>query len=110
MSPTHRLECYLAEWYRPDNTEEQLDRTATTLENCAAAMSAEGSPVRLLVTLAVPADEVIFGVFAASSAQIVIEACQRAGIPAQRLTAAIDARVTAPIVRETPDSPAAASP
>jgi hypothetical protein len=105
-----RLACYLAEWYRPDFTEEQLDRTATMLENCAVAMSAEGSPVRLLVTLAVPTDEVIFGVFAASSAQIVNQACQRAGIPAQRLTAAIDARITPPIVRETPDSPPAATP
>jgi Protein of unknown function (DUF4242) len=86
-----RLPCYLVEWYRPDLTEEQLNNTAATLEACAASMSAEGSPVQLLMTLLVPTDEVIFGIFAASSAHIVSETCQRGGMPAQRLTAAIDA-------------------
>src|SRR5437868_955265 len=105
MSSVQRLACYLAEWYRPGLTDEQLDRTATTLQNCAATMSAEGSPVHLLVTLAVPTDEVIFGVFTAGSVQVLTEMCRRAGIPVQRLSAAIDARTTPPSIdRETPDS------
>jgi hypothetical protein len=37
----------------------------------------------------VPADEVIFGVFAANSEADVAETCLRAGMAAQRLTAAI---------------------
>jgi hypothetical protein len=45
--------------------------------------------------LSVPTDETLFGVFAADSAPIVAQACQRAGMPAQRLTGAVDAR-TAP--------------
>jgi hypothetical protein len=44
--------------------------------------------------LAVPADEVVFGVFDATSAQIVAGACLRADIPAERLTAAVDAHIT----------------
>jgi hypothetical protein len=35
--------------------------------------------VQLLMTLVVPADDVVFGMFAASSAQTVSEACRRAG-------------------------------
>ena len=54
----------------------------------------EGSPVRLLMTLAVPDDEVVFRVFAAGSAQAVSEACRRAGVPAERLTNAMDARIS----------------
>jgi hypothetical protein len=50
--------------------------------------------VRLLMTLAVPTDEVLYGVFAAHSANTVSETCRRAGIPAERLTKAVDARIT----------------
>lgn len=39
-------------------------------------------------------DEVVFGVFASDAAHNVEEACSRAGIPAQRLTAALDARAS----------------
>ena len=52
-----------------------------------------GLDVQLLMTLAVPTDEVIFGVFAAGSAQTVCEVCRRAGFPAERLTDVGDARV-----------------
>jgi hypothetical protein len=103
-APVSRLPCYLVEWYRPDLTDEQLVTTAAALEGCAASMSAEGLPVRLLMTLSVPTDDVIFGVFVAASAQIVAAACQRGGIPAQRLTAAVEARTEQTCHRETPDS------
>ena len=43
--------------------------------------------------LAVPTDEVVFGVFAAGTADVVAQTCRQAGVPAQRLTAAIDARI-----------------
>jgi hypothetical protein len=88
------LPCFLVEWYRPELTEGQLDRTASQLEDCAAAMRYEGSSVRLLMTLAVPTDEVLYGVFVAPSAKMVSETCLRAGIPAERLTKAVDARIS----------------
>jgi hypothetical protein len=90
-----RPPCYLVEWYRPGLTEEQLDQIVTKLDECAAIMSAGGCPVRLLITLAVPTDEVVFGVFAASSAQVVAQACDRAGVPAEALVATVDARIVA---------------
>lgn len=88
-----RLPCYLVEWYRPEVTAGELDATAASLQAGVAAMCGEGSPVELLITLAIPADEVLFGVFTAGSARDVSEACRRAGIPAERLTSVVDARV-----------------
>jgi hypothetical protein len=93
--PMPRQPCYLVEWYQPALTDEQLDRITAKIDECAASISADGSPVRRLMTLAVPSDEVVFGVFAADSAQLVARACDLAGIPAQRLTAA--SRVAAPV-------------
>lgn len=100
-TPGPRQPCYLAEWYQAELTDDQLDRAAAKLDECAASMSADGSSVRLLMTLAVPGDEVMFGVFAAASAQLVARACNQAGMPPQRLTVA--SRL-AGSRRETPDS------
>lgn len=83
-----REPCYLVEWYDPLLTDEGLELAAARLDECIASMNANGSPVRLLMTLSVPTDEVVFGVFTACSAQVVAEACNRAGRPAQRLTVA----------------------
>jgi hypothetical protein len=88
-----RLPCFLVEWYRPQLNADMLDHAADRLDECATVMCGEGSPVHLLMTLGVPSEEVLFGVFAASAAQSVSEVCERAGIPAQRLTEAVDARI-----------------
>ena len=87
-----RLRCYLAEWYRPELTEELLDNTVARLDECVRAICAAGSPVQLLTALAVPNDELIFGIFAAGTKQVVAQVCRQAGIPAQRISPAIDAR------------------
>jgi hypothetical protein len=82
--------CYLVEWYDSTVTEEPLDDTAARLNECAVLMSAQGSPVQLLNLLAVPTDEVLFAVFTADSANTVAQTCDRAGIPAQRVTTATE--------------------
>jgi hypothetical protein len=66
----------------------------------------------------VPTDEVLYGLFAADSPGIVLQACQRAGIPTERLSAGVHARMTLEPcatgwpgrdnARETPDSSIAA--
>ena len=56
-------------------------------------MCAGGTPVRLLATVVVPTDEVLYGLFAANSSEIVLQACKQAGIPAERLTAGVNARI-----------------
>ena len=91
-STVAHLSCYLVEWYHPELGAEPLERTDAALDECAAAMTTEGCPVQLLMTLAVPTDEVVFGVFTAGSAHIVAAVCERAGVPAARLTAATAAR------------------
>ena len=87
------LPCYLVEWYRPQLTAGQVDDTAAKLQECAATLRGEGLSVELLMTLGVPTDEVLYSIFAAGSAQTVSETCRRAGVPAERLTKAVDARV-----------------
>jgi hypothetical protein len=86
------LQYYLAEWYRPRLSPDRLEDAATRLEAGVAAMRSVGSDVRLLMTLALPTDEVLFALFTTSAMQNVREACQRAGIPAERLTSALAPR------------------
>ena len=81
--------CYLVEWYRPALTGTQLDTATRRIEACGAAISSAGSRVHLLAVVAVPTDEVIFGVFAANSEIDVEETCRKAGMTAQRVTAAV---------------------
>jgi hypothetical protein len=68
-------------------TPETIENIATMLDTAAMTMSAEGFHVQLLITLAVPTDEVLYGVFIAYSAHSVVLACEQAGIPVERLTA-----------------------
>lgn len=91
--PALRMPCYLVEWYRPDLIEDQFGAALASLRQSVTSMICEGMPVRLLMTVTVPSDEVVFGVIAASSEDIVDQLCRRAGVPAERVTAAIDTRL-----------------
>jgi hypothetical protein len=77
---------YLAEWYLPELTEESVDDMVAKLDAAAMSVSSEGAPIRLVVTLAVPSDEVLYGVFGAHSPEIVSRTCLQAGVPHQRLS------------------------
>jgi hypothetical protein len=87
------LQHYLAEWYRSPTTEERLDDALSRLDESVLSACASDAPMRLVMALAVPDDELVFCVFAARSAVAVTRACQRAGIPVQRLSAAVDMRI-----------------
>jgi len=90
-------ECYLVEWYRSNLTEDDFEghrRPARRMRG--VQWSAQGAPVQVLMTLAVPADEVVFGVFVAGSADLVAQVCRLAGLAPQRLTATLDARIPGP--------------
>jgi hypothetical protein len=91
-----RMPCYLVEWYRPELINDEFSTALATLGGCATTMTSEGTPVRVLHTVTVPGDEVVFGVIAASSEAVVTELCRRAGVPAERLTAAVSTRLTLP--------------
>jgi hypothetical protein len=84
---------YLAEWYLPELTEESVDDVVAKLDHAAGIVTSEGTPVRLVVTLAVPTDEVLYAVFGAQSPDIVTLTCARAGVPYQRLSAHVGTRI-----------------
>jgi hypothetical protein len=68
---------YLAEWYRSELTDKSVDDIVAKLDVAAITVSDEGTPVRLVVTFAVPTDEVLYGVFGAQSPDIVTATCAR---------------------------------
>ena len=93
MDSVPEMPNYLVEWYLPELTEESVDDIVAKLDVAATTVTGEGMPVRLLVTLAVPTDEVLYGVFGAHSPDIVTATCRRAGVPYQRLSAHVGTRI-----------------
>jgi hypothetical protein len=83
---------FLAEWFVPDLAEATVDDIVARLNSAASLTTAEGPAVRLMVTLSVPTDEVLYGVFEAASSEAVVAACLRAGLPQQRLSTDVTAR------------------
>ena len=83
------LERFLVEWYGPDTSTSSVDETAGRLNDGAASTSAAGDRIRLLMVLAVPTEDYVFGVFAAESAETVAQVCADAGAPAARISAAV---------------------
>ncbi|AGB21362.1 hypothetical protein Mycsm_00935 [Mycobacterium sp. JS623] len=84
---------YLAEWYLPEMTATSVDEVVAKLDAAATVVSTEGTPIRLVVTLSVPSDEVLYGVFGALSPDVVSQTCLRAGVPFQRISGDVGARI-----------------
>lgn len=84
---------HLAEWYLPELTEQSVDDVVARLDAAAAVLTDEGTPVRLLLTLSVPGDEVLYGVFSANSLDLVSRTCDQAGLPHQRLSGDVGTRI-----------------
>jgi len=82
-------ESFLVEWYGHQAPALWIGETAQRLNDRAAAVSARGGRVRLLMAVSVPTDDYAFGVFAAASAEIVAEICADAGAPPERISAAV---------------------
>src|SRR4029077_20047242 len=99
MDADDDLAYYLAEWYLPEITETSVDDVVAKLDAAAVTVSSEGTPVRLVVTLSVPTDEVLYGVFGAHSPDIVSKTCLQAGMPHERLSGDIGARIQQPLAR-----------
>ena len=84
------LYCYLAEWYRAELwDEDKVDRTFAQLTRGAELTSRNGASAKVLMTLSVPTDDVFFCIFVATSLDVVAQACDHAGIPAERVTPAM---------------------
>jgi hypothetical protein len=80
---------YLVEQYSPGLTVDGLASSAARVRDMAVAMSKEGRAVRYLRSTIVPADEALLCVFEAGSEELVREVYARAGVPFERLSAAL---------------------
>ena len=79
---------FLAETYLPASTSsDEMERSAL---EAAAALTAEGTPIRFLRSILVPEDETCFFVFEATSPMAVQEVARRAGCGEARVSRAIE--------------------
>jgi Nickel responsive protein SCO4226-like len=88
---------YVVERYLPGLDQEQLVGLLGNLGRATEELSAEGTHVRYLGSTIVPGDEACFCQFEGASEEAVAEANERAGVPFDRIVAA----VTVPVA---PDS------
>jgi hypothetical protein len=82
---------YLVEWYTPRLSGRAITDVAQCLQQTLATLPAQPHRPELLYALQVPQDAYAFGVFAADSAETVAQICEHAGLPADRVTAAVEA-------------------
>jgi hypothetical protein len=80
---------YLAEWYTPRLRHRAITDVAQCLQRSLAAIPTDHDRPELLYAVEVPQDGYAFGVFSADSADLVARACRQAGLPADRVTAAV---------------------
>lgn len=90
---THGTRYFLAEWYRGELNQDEIDRIAARLDESSQSVSAGGASVRRVMTMAVPDGEWMFGVFEADSADTVEQVCRHAGMAPQQLNPAVEDRV-----------------
>jgi Nickel responsive protein SCO4226-like len=88
-SATQARQTFLVEHYRPDLDPEQLWRLAKRVRDSVAELEREGRPVRYLRSTIVPRDESLLLVIEAGSEELVREVYTRAGVPFERLSAAV---------------------
>ena len=82
---------FLAEWHSPRVRGRAITDVARCLRRSTVGMPAATHPPELLYALEVPQDAYAFGVFAAESAEAVAQVCLLAGVPADRISAAVEA-------------------
>ena len=92
---------YLVEHYRPGFTAEGLEEWAARVRATAVGMACEGAPVRYLRSTIVPADESLLCLLEAPSDDLVRAVYARAGVPFERLSAAISDDTPATTTRAT---------
>ena len=77
--------CFLVEWYQCGPVELSADAAAAHLTRAAAADTHQ-PPAALLMALTVPDDKTYFGIFSGASTDAIIQICQRAGWPPDRIS------------------------
>ncbi len=80
---------YMVERYLPRITSDQLVAAAARAKSATAQMTLEGTPIRYLRSIFVPAEEKCFCIFDGPSAEAVKQANERAEIPFERVVEAL---------------------
>jgi hypothetical protein len=80
---------YLVERYWPGMTSELLLEALNKGRRMMEQMSAEGTPVRDIISILIPAEEVVFSVYEGQSAAAILQLNERSGIPVSRIVEAI---------------------
>lgn len=81
---------YLVEHYWPGVTADAFRSVITRLRRMSRAMARSGLPIRYLHSTMVPVDEAAFCVFAAASSELIEQLYARAGVPFDRIVAALE--------------------
>jgi hypothetical protein len=84
LKPTYLVECF---W--PGVTPDAVELASRRARDGAAALRVEGGSVRFLGSWFVPADEIVFFQYTASSDQEVLRASRDADLPVDRVTASL---------------------
>ena len=87
--PGTPLETFLVERYWPDIDLPRLRAAEPRLDAAATALAAEGVRVAYLGSILMPADQVVFSLVAAEDESDVRLLNERAGLPADRIAAAV---------------------
>jgi len=87
---------FMAECFWPDMSEAKVQAAGTRAGHAARAASRDGDAVRYLGAILIPADEVAFCLFEASSAKLVQKISERAQIPFERILATVRLDPTIP--------------
>ena len=80
---------FLVEHYRPGRDVSQLSSSIAHVREIVAEMERAGEPVRYLSATIVPTDESFFCLIEAASEDVVSDVYRRAGMPFERISAAI---------------------
>lgn len=81
---------YLVERYLPALMPEGIEAHAEQEREVMARVSSDGVAVRYLRSTYLRQDELLFSLFEGPSLEVVREAMERAGVPFERITEAID--------------------
>jgi hypothetical protein len=81
---------YLVEHYWPGITAETFRSAAERVRAAAEAMARDGAPIRFRHSTMVLADEAAFCVFDATSVELIAQLYARAGVPFERIVAALE--------------------
>jgi hypothetical protein len=90
-----RRQTYLVEHYWPGVTPDAFGEAAGRVRTSALALEAAGHGVRFLHSTLVPEDEAAYCVLVADSPRLVEETYEKAGVPFERLVAAVESTAMA---------------